>query len=467
LLAIGSVYLTQIDESIVDSISTTFIENSPADNSDLLFLEEQMPRTFAAGEIDMLTHVFSCTADQQINCVLYFNGHFNRERMERAVKLTFYTEPVLGSRFITTEKKAYWERRDDLHTLEFITFSEPDNLEQAVDSFITSPINPMIELPLRVAFFRHKEGDTLCLKVSHEALDGQGIKEYLGLLASYYSKLEKDPNFLPEPRTTIQRSLGQVFKGMGFFKRLGVYLQLRIRTPTWSLPWKSTEAKTRRFAIRKIAAEQFLKIKAYSKKLKVTISDIIATAFHRAMHRLVNVPINKKMFSTLTVNLRKYLPNLQATSLCNLTASSHPHAKYIPDETFEETLKQIHASTKQFKRKGAGLEAALFCKLLFSMKFSKAQDILEKSIQKEIKLKATFPVITNIGLVKETDLGFDGLDIRDGFIVSPFMKAPGFLMGVATLDQTMVLSMGYFEESYDTKIVNHFLDYLKDELTSL
>ena len=84
-------------ETTFDSSVYSFVQ------ADLLALEEQLPKRVVAGEIDNLTHVFSCTADLQINCVLHFNNHFDRSRMEHAVKLTFYTDPVLGSRYVVDE----------------------------------------------------------------------------------------------------------------------------------------------------------------------------------------------------------------------------------------------------------------------------------------------------------------------------------------------------------------------------
>ena len=237
-----------LQDSILDQAQTKEVLDlsDSSDFLDLQALEDQMPKKIFAGEIDNLTHIFSCTADQQINCVLHFDGHFNQKLMERAVKLTYYADPVLGSRYVPDEKKAYWERRDDLHTLLFCSFKSSKNIEQEVNSFVTSPIDSQFDLPLRIAFFRRKDGDTLCLKVSHEAIDGQGIKEYIVLLASFYNTLITNPNFLPKPKVDVDRSLKQVFKRLNFFKKLHVISQLRIRKPTWSFPWKSTEAKTRR-----------------------------------------------------------------------------------------------------------------------------------------------------------------------------------------------------------------------------
>ncbi|NHJ86642.1 MAG: hypothetical protein FK734_14345 [Asgard group archaeon] len=435
--------------------------------SDLLELEKQIPRKIIAGEIDKLTHIFSCTTDQQINCVLTLDGHLDIPRLKKAITLTFYAEPVLGSRFIVLPDEVYWQRRDDVLDNNFCPIEQPKNLDNAINNFVTSTIDSRVDFPLRIKIFRMQEYDTLCLKVGHEVLDGGGIQDYLSLLTSFYRTLNQNPTFLPQPNTENDRSLKQVFKRLNIFRKIATVFQLRIRTPNMTFPWESLEAKTRKYKIHRIAKESYLKLKEFSKKMKVTITDLIVTAYFRAMARLTELTKKKPLISTYTVNLRVYMPNYKAKSLCNLTTASHPQITYKPEESFLETLKQVHKSTQKLKRKGPGLEAALFCRLLFSMPYVKSKEILEKTINEEIHMNATFPIISNIGLVESKDINFGAnITATDGYIITPFMKAPGFLMGTITFNDSLIFSMGYFEESYATVTISHFLEMLEEELLS-
>ena len=455
------------EESISDeSIS---IEKEQADDfsinfDDLMLLEKKIPRKFAAGEIDKLTYVFGVTADQQINCVLSFNGFFDFNRLRKALTLIFYAEPVLGCRFVEMPEEAFWRRREDLHKIEYCSLESTTNLENSISNFLTASIDPTKDIPVQIRMFRTDKGDNLCLKVSHLVLDGGGIQEFILLLSQFYNRLKIEPTFLPEPNVESDRSLKQVFKRLKFWRKLDVISQLRIRKATWSFPWKSLKAKTRKYAIYRFSADQYRKIKVFSKKMKVTITDLIVTAYYRAMFKIKKIPEKKTMLSTLTANLRTYMPNYRAKSLCNLTASSHPKLSYIPGETFETSLKRIHKSTRKLKRKGPGLEAALFCRLLFSMPFQKAKETLEKTIRDQIKENTTYPIITNIGLVKSSDIVFDDLTAIDAFMLTPYMKAPGFLMGTMTFNETLMFTMAYFEESYDKKIIENFLNLMGEEL---
>ena len=440
----------------------------PFEPTFLAKLESKLPQEFDAGEIDQLTHIFQNTIDQQLNGILHFDGFFDKEIMQKAVFLSYYMESILGSRFIVTPKKAFWRRREDLLTqisCEFIQVE--DDVERAIFRFITSPIDPRKELPLKVVFFRTKTNDILCLKASHEALDGTAVKEYLKLLSFLYSKLKEDPFYCPPVNGATNRSLKQIFQNLSLLQRLGVLLHLRAGKAVNSLPWKTQKAQNRRYEIILFTREQFRKIKALSKKMRISITDFIITAFHRVIGHLAHFSPGKKVLSTITVNLRVYLPENATTPLCNLTSSANVYSRYRPDERIEKTLVKITKAMRKKKKRGIGLGSALFCKWLFKLKFKKAEKILEKRIANQLQSNSTFPVITNVGLTNPSDFAFSNLTLKDAYIIPPFIKAPVFMMGALTFDEKLSFSIGYFEESYDSSLIRAFLEQMKEEMLSL
>ncbi len=455
-------------ESISDNTASKLSEIetgiSNADFSDLYQLETKIPRKFAAGELDKLTYVFGYIADQQINCVVHFEGFFDIARMKRAVATTFYAEPVLGCRFVEMPEEVFWKRREDLHKLNLCSFEETNDLDKSVSDFLTATCDATTDIPLQLKFLRTKRGDSLCLKASHLVLDGGGIQDYVVLLSEIYNKLKKDPTYLPEPNVESDRSLKQVFKHLSIWRKIHVISQFKIRPPTWAFPWDAVKAKTRKYAIYRFTKNQYRMIKKFSKKAKVTITDLILTAFFRAVFKITDIPAKKKIYGTITANLRAYMPNRKAKSLCNLSASVHPIFSNIPGEDFATSLKRIHKSTNKMKRKGTGLETALFLRLLFSMPFKKSKEILRKTLEEQVELKASFPVITNIGLTKANDITFEGVDAVDAFMLTPYMKAPGFLMGTMTFEDNLLFTMAYFEESYSTPLIENFLKSMGKEL---
>ncbi len=455
-------------ESISDKTASKLSENETSinnfDYSDLYQLESKIPRKFAAGEVDKLTYIFGYIADQQINCVVHFEGFFDIARMKRAVVTTFYAEPVLGCRFVEMPDDVFWKRREDLHKLDLCTFEETKDLDKSVSDFLISTCDATTDIPLQLKFFRTEKGDSLCLKASHLVLDGGGVQDYVVVLSDIYNKLKKEPAYLPEPNIESDRSLKQVFKHLSFWRKINVISQLKIRPPTWAFPWDAVKAKTRKYTIFRFTKNQYHKIKEFSKNAKVTITDLILTAFFRAVFKITNIPAKKKLFGTFTANLRAFMPNRKAKSLCNLSASVHPIFSNIPGEDFATSLKRVNKSTRKMKRKGTGLETALFLRLLFSMPFKKAKEILRKTLEEQVKLKASFPVITNIGITKANDITFEGVEAVDAFMLTPYMKAPGFLMGTMTFEDNLLFTMAYFEESYSTPLINNFLSLMSEEL---
>ncbi len=455
-------------ESISDSTESKFSDLDTsinnADFSDLYELESKIPRKFAAGEVDKLTYIFGYIADQQINCVVHFDGFFDIARMKRAVVTTFFAEPVLGCRFVEMPKDVFWKRREDLHKLNLCSFEETKDLDKSVSNFLTATCDATTDIPLQLKFFRTKKGDSLCLKASHLVLDGGGVQDYIVFLSEIYNKLKENPTHIPELNTESDRSLKQVFKHLRFWRKIHVISQFKIRPPTWAFPWDSLKAKTRKYIVYRFSKKQYRKIKKFSTEMKVTITDLILTAFFRAIFRITEIPIKKKLFGTITANLRAFMPKRQAKSLCNLSSSVHPIFSNIPGEDFTSSLKRIHKSTKKMKRKGTGLETALFLRLLFSMPFKKAKEILRKTLEEQVELKASFPVITNVGITKAKDITFEGVDAVDAFMLTPYMKAPGFLMGTMTFEENLLFTMAYFEESYNTPLIENFLKTMGEEL---
>jgi len=458
--------MTQSSKSLPTISSSELLTELSFDMSILEQLESEIPQEILAGEIDQLTHIFQSTIDQQLNCVLSFDGFFDEKVMKKAVALSFFVEPVLGCRFVVDGTKSFWKRRKDFLAKITCEFTSVDDPAPYISSFVTSPIDPRQDLPLRIAFYRTKVHDILCLKVSHEALDGTAVKEYLALLVKLYNALKKNPNFLPQPKKEVNRSLKQIFQHLTFLQKLNVLFHLRAGKPTKAFPWKSLEAKRRAYEIIYFTKEQYRKIKTLSRKMRVSITAFLITAFHRAVTRFITVPAGKKILSTITVNLRSFLPNPSSLSLCNLTSSANIYSKYHPEESFEGTLSQVLKSMDKRKKAGIGLGSALFCRLLFRTNHAKAHKILEKRIIKQRKTAQTFPVITNLGLANSSDFNFLDLKMTDAFILPPFIKAPAFMIGALTFNEKLSLSIAYFEESYEPSKVKAFLHEIKHELLS-
>jgi len=112
---------------------------------------------------------------------------------------------------------------------------------------------------------------------------------------------------------------------------------------------KTADDNLNQFAIVKISAEAFERIKASGKLHKAKINDIIIAVFMRAFinFRLNNDKVSKPLI--LPVDLRKYIKSGHNTALCSLTASMIINVGYEIGSSFIESLDKVVRGTS-FKK---------------------------------------------------------------------------------------------------------------------
>lgn len=130
----------------------------------------------------------------QIQAVITFNQCLDTDSLKNAVRLSLDAEPVLGCKFIEDKKQPYWQRFESPDEIQWYDFVQNDNKEEAVEQFLKSPF-ALEGQQVNVRLIRAMDGDTLCVKISHGCSDAAGLKEYLQLLATIYSKLQEDSVF--------------------------------------------------------------------------------------------------------------------------------------------------------------------------------------------------------------------------------------------------------------------------------
>ncbi|MBD3192596.1 MAG: hypothetical protein GF308_18290 [Candidatus Heimdallarchaeota archaeon] len=83
-----------------------------------------------------------------------------------------------------------------------------------------------------------------------------------------------------------------------------------------------------------------------------------------------------------------------------------------------------------------------------------------------MKSRTTHPVLTNVGLINSDSLDFGEIKAKDSYLITPIVYAPGFIMGIITFKETMTLSIGFCEGSYEKAMIEEFLGFFDKELPS-
>ena len=431
--------------------------------SNLCNEEVEIPQTITASACDTLNYLLRYGTDQQVNFVFHLNGKIDEQVMRRAVRLTLDAEPVLGSRFIKNVKKPYWERREDLDNPDFFKVIKSKDPTLKSNEFILSQIDPSVDPVIQIRVYRNGN-DSLVIKSDHSVMDGGGFYDYLNLLCSIYNNLLLNPYYCVDPNLKNDRCLSQVLKHYNFYKKIKSFAKEGSFNPTWSFPAEGVGKTKRTFTLKKFSAERFLKIKQYGKEHNATINDMFLTAFFRGLFKLQKPKIGSNMIVSVPTDLRQLLPEKKAETIANLVSSTFVQVKYLPDETFEDTLKQISQQMKKKKEIYFGLGYMFLIRNIFRIRFSFLERIVRRMYKRLVRKGKMHPILTNVGKIDHQKRTFGDVEIIDGYLVTPVNWTPSFSMGISSYNNKLTLSVGFCEDSYSREKVEHFLELIDQEL---
>ncbi|MFW9923538.1 MAG: hypothetical protein ACFFDW_09675 [Candidatus Thorarchaeota archaeon] len=423
-----------------------------------------LPKRYQSSSMDKLTFSLMKFGNQQIYVFLTADNHFDKVRMKKAIRLLYDIEPVLGCKFIDDPKTPFWERIENIDEYEYCIIKKTTQLDDDINDFIKSSCDPRSNIPVQSAIFESKNFDTLCVKTNHAVLDGGALQEYVVKISDLYRKLKDDPNYFEEPNIHGERSVKQVLDKFNIFQKIFIFFKNMSAKPNWAFPWIGTSQESVNYIIRRFDSNRFKQIKEFGKKFDATINDMVLTAFYRALFQILYPPKKKKLVTVCTINLRMYLENNKADSLCNLSSSAYPRIDFIPDESFIDTLKRVTKEMNFRKKFAPGIGPAWFIENVFRANYSKVKKSIQKRFDKDIKRKATHPVFTNVGLVTTNHFNFGDVKIIDAYMLTPIMGAPGFIFGLLTFNEIMSICVGFYDGSYDKLLVEKFIDLIDEEL---
>jgi NRPS condensation-like uncharacterized protein len=384
--------------------------------------------------------------------------------MKKAVRLTMDAEPVLGCKYVVNRRRAYWERRDDIDSLEYFTLIKSDNPELEIRKTVLYQIDPSVESIIQLKIIRSKTNDILYIKSDHSVMDGGGFYDYLTLLCDTYNKLLEDPNYQVEPNVLATRELNQVFKHFKFRKKMRSLLRDKGYLPTWSFPSIGTGRELKTFILRKIEPERFDRIKAYGKERNATLNDMFLTAVFRSLFKLKEPARKRPMTIAVPTDLRVLLPAKKAESIANLVAATFASLKYVPEATFDDMLLAINKQMTKKKDIHLGMGQFYMIDNLFKLRYAWVRWIANRIYKGIYRRGKMHPIITNIGRIDSQKRHFGDVDVEDGHLITPINWAPSFSMGISSFNKKISFSIAFCEDSYDKRTVELFLDYIFEEL---
>lgn len=405
----------------------------------------------------------------QIQAVLKLDGRIDFDRLVRAVRLSVDQEPVLGCRFIE-HAPPYWKRLKDIDNIMFCSMEESDNVEEAVQSFLESPLDMDYDPMVKIKLIRSEQYDTLVIKLNHTCCDGAGAKEYIHLLSQIYSEIDcENGAYTPQPTVRDNDDHIKVFNSLGIKHPQMENSLVESPKTVWPFKWRSAGQKdSTPFVVCRLPYGQLEVMSKYGKERGATINDLILTAFYRAMFKLSRPPYRIPMDLGLTVDLRRYLPDNKASAIRNLSGGIVLRIARLKDETFEGTLSRVVSLMERKKNKNPGYQCATGAEhaealnfyqfLAFSKFMAKASDVLLK------KCYYCSPGLSNVGIISKELMKFGENTVTDAYIIPPVIRMPGIMLVASSYNGILTFAIGYYKGSVNKRNLEKLLNNIKNEL---
>jgi NRPS condensation-like uncharacterized protein len=316
------------------------------------------PHRIAAAHPDLIN------AGRQITFVLSFAGHLDHHAVKNALRALLEVEPILGCRLVGEGRKAYWERRDDINSLELITIEEGPVQDDAVKRFAARRDSK--SQPVQALLIRNEGGDALCISISHAVTDAAGAKELLPVLSELYTRYLAEPDFWPLQGGYSDRGSWQLIDSAGLIETIGTIPAASPPEPVFrgpvgaggpgggtagDEPGKPGGA----IAMQVIGPDRFPAIREAADSRGATLTDVLLAAFFRALCNTLHPTEEVPLPLEVSVDMRYLLPEEDDRRIANLSGAEFPSFVWIPDEQFRTTLTRSKEQMDSFTAGYPGL----------------------------------------------------------------------------------------------------------------
>lgn len=422
-----------------------------------------MERKLTAELWDKMHYLFRDFNDRMVHVELRYDYEIDVEALKTVLICFFEKAPVLHSSFVDNHVSTHWAVKpysiDDV-----LTVAYPEDVDTAVDEFLTQYIPPESDIQMKAAVFYYEGKSVLCIVENHMCMDGGDLKYFLKALCKNYSDyVEK--KISPIDLRTGSRSYEEVYSGFSQTEtRMARNLYKNINAKDdHAFPLTPDNIRDKSFiARRKIDAERFAKIRAAGKKLSATVNDMLVAAYFYSLYELAGFDNSESVSISCAIDLRRHMKDVDDKGITNHTAWMQCSVPECGRDIFE-TLKYAARSANKFKHdKFMGLYGLPLLKLGYT--------ILPHTASEEIiKLGYSNPLIamSNIGILEADKLALAGNEPTDGFMSGAVKYKPYVLLSATSFRNVLTLSMCVRGNDEDKAIVEKFFDLMEKNLGTL
>jgi NRPS condensation-like uncharacterized protein len=388
--------------------------------------DRSAPFSVTAGDINI--YHARLIADQQVTYVVECAGSLDLDQVKRGLAVLNEALPILAT---VIDVNGFRFRRVPVRDYQpaFHVAAECETVEQEKTRFVGTPCDPEREPPLKLLVLRHAGRDTLCFKVDHVLTDAAGAKCLLYLFAEAYSTRKIDR--LPNP----DRGVGQVLRRFSPLTLLKAARKANLPIPGPSLitgPFQTTPLFIEHV---NLEPPEFERIRAAATHANATLNDVLLTALYRVVFEQLGPAASVPYPIMVPVDMRRYLPEEKRIVIANLSSAVYPMLSKIDAEPFSATLTRVKSPMDAFKQAQPGLGAFI----LMTLGATRGGRILHDRYTRAATRGSRFINFTNFGILDETQLRFDGVQVQQAYGIGPIQYAPGILIALSTYQQTLHL----------------------------
>lgn len=419
-----------------------------------------MERKLNAELWDKMHYLFRDFNDRMVHAELRYDFEIDIDVLKTVLICFLEKAPVLHSSFRDIKLKSYWKvcnyNIDDV-----LHVSRPDDLEYAVNEFLTQYIPPESELQIQVAVFFHEGKSVLCIVENHMCMDGGDFKYFLKAFCGAYNNYA-ERGISPLGIKTGSRSFEEVYDDFSKTERKmaeNLYKNVCAKDDH-RFPFTENNIRDRSFiAKRKINADLFSALRKSGKALGATVNDSLVAAYFCSLYELAGYDPKESVTISCAIDLRRHMKETDDTGITNQTAFMQCNIPHLGKDIFE-TLEFTKKSVERFKKdKFMGLYGLPLLKLGYS--------IMPQAISEEvIKIGYSNPLLamSNIGVLEQDKLSLSGHAPYDGFMTGAVKYKPYALLSATSLGGELTLSMCVRGNEKDEAIVSRFFDLMEKNI---
>ena len=422
-----------------------------------------MERRLNAELWDKMHYLFRDFNDRMVHVELNYDFIPDIEALKTVIICAFEKAPVLHSKFVDTKFSTHWEVKpydiDDVFSVSY-----PENVEDAVEEFLTQYIAPNADIQMKIALFIKDGKSTLCMVENHMCMDGGDLKYFLQAFCENYSKYVTD-GISPVDFRTGSRSYDDVYSGFsqteaGVAQRLFKNINAK---DNHKFPLTPNNIRDKSFIARKrFSEETFAKLKVKGKELGATINELLLASYFYSVYELAEYPSTDKVMISNAIDLRRHMDNVEDKGFTNHTSWMQCAIPERGRDIFE-TIKYVVRSSNKFKKdKFMGLYGLPLLNFGYN--------ILPHAASEEIiKIGYSNPLMamSNIGLLKGSDFALAGKEPTDAFMSGAVKYKPFVLLTATTYRNVITLSMCVRGNEEDKKIVNDFFSLMEKNINTI